>query len=312
MTEGYHKVLLHTAAGGPKTDSDTGVEIGGWGFDFKYQIDNGEKEYITLYYGIIIIIIILEPEYVYAHSLLFFKSSYSWGINVLQSIEFTVTDAASCLSEPPLPNGVEITTKMITGICTEILQDTYLISCSSTHSTTNKFNVTIAVTDVFLPGLVGYYMKYDIYTTPRSSMIKRNDPSAHLKVLRIESSVNKEYNEIPTVWTGLGAEFITEFGVHWEGVVKFPKTGTYEMKLTCDDSCYLRLNRIYEINLYGGGNVTRTIEYKVNDNNGLSQYILLEYSQNKGSSLFEFLIKGPDDSNFKYPSVLLFYSINFI
>lgn len=54
LTKGYHKVLLHAVGGNPQNLTFDGVkkEVGGWGFDFRYKIDNGEKEYISLYYGI--------------------------------------------------------------------------------------------------------------------------------------------------------------------------------------------------------------------------------------------------------------------
>lgn len=221
-------------------------------------------------------------------------------------------DAIECKSEPELPEGIELTTKVITGTSKVTFKKSFIISCYSYHSTTNHFNITIDVTDVFLQGLVGYYMKYDIYTPPRSSMLKRNDPLAHLKVLRIESNINKEYSELPVSWKGLGAEFISEFGVHWEGVIKFPKKGTYTFRLTCDDSCYLQINDENRIRAFGTGNVTRDYKYTVGENTGEYEYILLEYSQYKGASVFEFLLKGPDDDDFRYPEDLLFYSIFYI
>lgn len=271
--------------------------------------------YLHILYIIYYMYIYIEPDYSLANSLLFFKSSYSWGLDILQSIEFTVNNALYCKSEPELPEGIELTTKKIIGISKLIFKKSFIISCYSYHSTTNHFNITIDVTDVFLPGLVGYYMKYDIYTPPRSSMLKRNDPLAHLKVLRIESDINKEYSELPVSWKGLGAEFISEFGVHWEGVIKFPKKGSYTFKITCDDSCYLQVNDEYKIRAFtssssgSGSNVTGSYTYTVDDNNGEYEYILLEFSQYKGSSVFEFLLKGPDDDDFRYPEDLLFYSI---
>lgn len=56
LTKGYHKVLLHAVGGKKQNITFDGVEklVGGWGFDFRYQINDGEKEYISLYYGIFI------------------------------------------------------------------------------------------------------------------------------------------------------------------------------------------------------------------------------------------------------------------
>lgn len=247
--------------------------------------------------------------------MIFFKSSYAWGKDVYQEIEFTVSNADYCLSNPPLETGLKMILGKLYGISSTVAVNSYSIYCVSSHANTNIFNITIEVTDIFLPGLVAYYMKYDKFGSLSKLLPNRNDKGSHLKVLRIEEIANKDYRADITVWKGLGAEFMSEYGVHWEGVIKYPKSGTYSYKLTCDDSCALKLKDDFEMRVYsstGNKNSTLTKNIKVYEDDELSQYFMLEYMQYKGSSVIELLLKGPDDTEYHYPSELLFYSIIYL
>lgn len=191
-----------------------------------------------------------------------------------------------------------------------------MVYCKSSYSTSNIFNITIEVTDIFLTGLVGYYMKFDTFIRPDTAnnpMPNRNDPSAHLKVLRIEEVIDKDYSPIPVVWTGLSQDFISEYGVYWEGVVEFPKSGDYEFQIICDDYCAVNFDYFQALSVRGdgSGNKTYTNTVKVTGSN-LRQNILVKYSQYKGQTGFAIKVKGPDDNEFRYPSDLFFYSIYII
>lgn len=230
-----------------------------------------------------------------------------------QEIEFTVSNSDVCYTEPALPAGITITTSVISGISSITFKENYLVYCKSSYSTSNIFNITIELTDVFLTGLVGYYMKFDTFIRPdtvNNPMPNRNDPSAHLKVLRIEEVVDKDYSPIPVVWTGLSQDFISEYGVYWEGVAEFPKPGVYQFRIICDDYCAVNFDYSQVLSIKGDGNGNKTYSNKITvTESNLRQNILIKYSQYKGQTGFAIQVQGPDDNDFRYPSDLFFYSI---
>lgn len=302
LTPGYHEVILNSVYGEVRTVDD--VTYGGWAFDFAYECitDASGKKPITLYY---------TPEFQVANSLFFLKSSYAWGKDVRESIEFTVNGADRCLTEPELPSEFKILTDEISGVGREVNSYNFLVKCESPFSVTNIFNITIDITDVFLPGLIGYYMKYDDFPEDQSRVPDRNLESSHLHIMRLEEDVRKGYYNDTTIWPGLGSDFQSDYGVVWEGSIHVPTPGSYTFEVTCDDACWLFFDHSQKIAVYPclGTVQTRSTRFTIREEAEDHIHFRLDYLQYKFASYFDVKIKGPNDNELHYPEGLLFYSI---
>lgn len=166
-------------------------------------------------------------------------------VGLESSIQFTIPYLDSeyqCNTTTPLPDGMYITAN--NEIVGRVLQaqplSEYSLYCHNDYSETNHVKISIAVTDKFNKGTVGYYMKSSPFDDNCYGFLKPTYDGVTSEFIRIDKSVTHEYDENNTIWDGLTPNFVNKYGIRWEGYLQFEKDVT-DIKLSSVDSSFLFL-----------------------------------------------------------------------
>lgn len=219
------------------------------------------------------------------------------------SVQFTtpfIMSQYQCNTSTPLPEGlhIDVESNKIVGKPQKAQELTdYDLYCHNYYSETNHVTISIAVTDKFNKGVVGYYMK----SSYEMNCYNEYDPSyseIRTDFIRIDKSITHEYNANNTVWDGLTQNFMLKYGVKWEGYLRFESNIT-NVRLSSIDSSFLYIDNIYNTLIYHACHDDyASSETSVSFEKGLYSFAL---SYNKGSTSegsgikFEVKMSGSDE-----------------
>lgn len=157
-------------------------------------------------------------------------------------------------------------------------------------------------------GLVGYYMKSDIFPTNLTQPMSLNDASTvHLNTLMIENKINEVFTEDETIWNGLTSKFFHEFGSHYGEYISIPETKYYKFKMSCKDACWMKIDGNIILSIIGDSKEKyRSVTDSVYLENGIHTFDLdyLHYIGGKGLEIF---IWNDNDEIWEYPTSFLKY-----
>lgn len=236
-------------------------------------------------------------------------------VNEIVSIPFTVKNAISCISEPALPEGLDIQldSNQITGTTVKVSKKTsYKFSCKNIFSVSNVITLIIEIVDntALKPGLVAYYLKpititpsyYDVPIT-----LAKDKDNLITKIIRHEEFINNEYNVNAKPWLGLSSHFISKYDVEWKGLIYFDTINLWKIELNCKDACSFYVNNALIRSITGMNevNLTRTGTFNVKE---IGYYdFIFHLSVNEGGAGNVIRIQKPNSKAYVYIDDMLFY-----
>lgn len=215
--------------------------------------------------------------------------------------------ATECKTGNALPDGLDFdfNINVIKGrVSSTSLRRELEISCSNTNSETNKFYLTIIVSDKYQKGIIGSYLKSDSFDNYCFTKYTPSSRGIKTEIVRRDTSLKHNYNPEISVWDGLTNDFANDYAVYWNGLLKISESGTYTFKMSSSGAAWLMIdgsNLISHSGCHDYASNTRTLALE----EGYATIEIIYVNHNYGSG-FE-LLWGEDENDLRDISQDLYY-----